>query len=164
VETNDKKTIVFVQNGSAFQPAEVMLGQESGDFVEVKEGLFDGDLIVTQRAPQLYAQSLIKSGKASALADPDEAPGGKPGNNKTKGLELPWWIILPMGGAIATGTFWAGMLWAKRGDRQREATSTEAASDFATSSSLPTHNGLTLPPSAAQRTEADVQIPPRSSS
>ncbi|MFB8787621.1 MAG: efflux RND transporter periplasmic adaptor subunit [Potamolinea sp.] len=57
VEANGKK-LVYVQNGNAFQPTEVILGQTSGDMVEVKSGLFDGDAIVTQRAPQLYAQSL----------------------------------------------------------------------------------------------------------
>jgi len=118
VETNDKKTIVFVQNGSAFQPSDVTLGRESGDFVEVKDGLFDGDRIVTQRAPQLYAQSLLNSGQAAALADPDDAPGSKPSGNKPeRELELPWWVMLPVGGAIAAGTFWAGTLWATRRSR-----------------------------------------------
>jgi cobalt-zinc-cadmium efflux system membrane fusion protein len=118
VETNDKKTIVFVQNGSAFQPSDVTLGRESGDFVEVKDGLFDGDRIVTQRAPQLYAQSLLKSGQAAALADPDDATGSKPSGNKPeRELELPWWVMLPVGGAIAAGTFWAGTLWATRRSR-----------------------------------------------
>ncbi len=119
VETNDKKTIVFVQNGRAFQPSDVTLGRESGDLVEVTDGLFDGDRVVTQRAPQLYAQSLLKSGQAAALADPDDAPGSKPGGNKPeRELELPWWIMLPVGGAIAAGTFWAGTLWAKRNHHQ----------------------------------------------
>ncbi len=119
VETNDKKTIVFVQNGSAFQPSEVTLGRESGEFVEVKDGLFDGDRIVTQRAPQLYAQSLLKSGQTAALADPDEASGGKSSSRKPQELELPWWVMIPVSGAIGAGTFWAGTLWAKR--RSREA-------------------------------------------
>ncbi len=57
VDANGKK-LVYVQNGDAFQPVEVTLGQTSGDMVEVKTGLFEGDLAVTQRAPQLYAQSL----------------------------------------------------------------------------------------------------------
>jgi len=57
VDANGKK-LVYVQNGDAFQPVEVTLGQTSGDMAEVKTGLFEGDLVVTQRAPQLYAQSL----------------------------------------------------------------------------------------------------------
>ncbi|NJR74447.1 MAG: efflux RND transporter periplasmic adaptor subunit [Scytonema sp. CRU_2_7] len=62
VEANGKKQ-VYVQNGNAYQPVELTLGQTSGDMVEVKSGLFEGDLIVTQRAPQLYAQSLRGGGK-----------------------------------------------------------------------------------------------------
>ena len=68
VDVNGKKT-VYVQNGNAFQPTEVTLGQTAGNMVEVKAGLFEGDMIVTQRAPQLYAQSL-RGGSA------------KPGENK----------------------------------------------------------------------------------
>jgi len=37
VTTNDK-TIVFVQNGNAFQPTEVTLGRDAGEFVEIKTG------------------------------------------------------------------------------------------------------------------------------
>ncbi|HEY9822945.1 MAG TPA: efflux RND transporter periplasmic adaptor subunit, partial [Candidatus Sericytochromatia bacterium] len=48
VDANGKK-LVYVQNGNAFQPVEVTLGQTSGDMVEVKTGLFEGDLVVTQR-------------------------------------------------------------------------------------------------------------------
>jgi membrane fusion protein, heavy metal efflux system len=57
VEANGKK-LVYIQNGNAYQSVEVTLGQTSGDMVEVKTGLFEGDLIVTQRAPQLFPQSL----------------------------------------------------------------------------------------------------------
>ena len=57
VEANGKK-LVYLQNGDALTPTEVELGKTYGDLVEVKTGLFAGDLIVTQRAPQLYAQSL----------------------------------------------------------------------------------------------------------
>lgn len=112
VETNDKKTIVFVQNGNAFQPTEVTLGQESGDFVEVKSGLFDGDRIVTQRAMQLYAQSL-RGGSTDSETSTTENP-----ELKTQNLPFPWWLVIPVGGAIAAGTFFAGMYWAKRSDRQ----------------------------------------------
>jgi cobalt-zinc-cadmium efflux system membrane fusion protein len=111
VKTNDKKTIVFVQNGTAFQPSEVSLGRESGEFIEVKNGLFDGDRIVTQRANQLYAQSLRGS---QSLDDHKEssAPASTPQP------AIPWWIVIPVGGAIAAGAFGAGMVWARRGDRK----------------------------------------------
>ncbi|GAB4339016.1 MAG: efflux RND transporter periplasmic adaptor subunit [Leptolyngbyaceae cyanobacterium] len=113
VETNDKHTIVFVQNGTAFQPAEVFLGRESGDWVEVKSGLFDGDLVVTQRATQLYAQSLRGGSTHSETSHPQHS------ELKTQNLPFPWWWVLPAGGTIAVGTFWAGMYWARRNDRRR---------------------------------------------
>lgn len=113
VETNDKKTLVFIQNGSAFQPVNVTLGQTAGDQVEVQRGLFAGDLVVTQRAPQLYAQSL-RSQPAEADHDHPEAPP------TTQSFSIPWWAGLGAGGAIAMGTFWAGTAWASR--RQRSAT------------------------------------------
>ena len=113
VETNDKRKVVFVQNGAAFQPAEVELGQESGDTVEVKSGLFEGDKIVTQRANQLYAQSL----RSTAPDDHDKPPVAAPAVANSQNAALAWWII-PAGGAIASGTFWAGMNWGRRRDRR----------------------------------------------
>ncbi len=107
VTTTGKKTIVFVQNGAAFQPTEVTLGQESGEFVEVKSGLFDGDRVVTQRANQLYAQSLRGSKSADAHEE-NAAPVSNPQP------AMPWWIVIPMGGAIAASMFWAGTFWANR--------------------------------------------------
>ncbi|MEX0269904.1 efflux RND transporter periplasmic adaptor subunit [Leptolyngbyaceae cyanobacterium UHCC 1019] len=113
VTTNDKKQVVFVQNGNAFQPTEVTLGRASGNFVEVKSGLFDGDMIVTQRANQLYAQSLRGDSKpADDHAETNSTAASKPQP------AIPWWAIIPAGGAIAAGTFAAGMLWANRGNRK----------------------------------------------
>jgi membrane fusion protein, heavy metal efflux system len=105
VETNDKKKIVFVQNGNAFQATDVSLGRESGEFVEVTNGLFDGDKVVTQRAPQLYAQSL--RGDTKADVEHHEA-------STAQGSMLPWWVMLPVGSAIVAGTFWAGSAWTAR--------------------------------------------------
>lgn len=113
VETNDKKQIVFVQNGNAFQPTEVTLGQTAGDLVEVKSGLFDGDKVVTQRATQLYAQSL----RGGSQAEPEEAETVTTTTNSPEG-QLPWWGVLPISGAIAIGTFWAGTYWANRRNRR----------------------------------------------
>lgn len=112
VTTNDKKTIVFVENGTAFQPTEVTLGRESGEFVEIKSGLFDGDRVVTQRANQLYAQSLRSSKPADDHGETSTAPASDPQP------AMPWWVVIPVGGAIMTGAFAAGMVWARRGDRK----------------------------------------------
>jgi cobalt-zinc-cadmium efflux system membrane fusion protein len=114
VETNDKKKIVFVQNGKAFQATDVTLGRESGDFVEVTNGLFDSDKVVTQRAPQLYAQSL--QGDTKTDAGHDETPATTAQGSNL--LALPWWVALPVGGVIVAGTFWAGTVWSARRNRR----------------------------------------------
>jgi membrane fusion protein, heavy metal efflux system len=104
VDTNDKHQVVFVQNGDAYQPVDVTLGKTFGSFVEVKGGLFDGDRIVTQRANQLYAQSLRGDTKAKdEHAEPAIAQSS-----------LPIWGIFLGGGAIAASTFVAGMAVAGR--------------------------------------------------
>ncbi|WP_223257509.1 efflux RND transporter periplasmic adaptor subunit [Phormidesmis priestleyi] len=113
VTTNDKKTIVFVQNGTAFQPTEVTLGRESGEFIEVKNGLFDGDRIVTQRANQLYAQSL--RGGSKPTVDHGETNSAPVANSQPA---IPWWVGIPVGGAIMAGAFGAGMVWANRRNRK----------------------------------------------
>jgi membrane fusion protein, heavy metal efflux system len=117
VETNDKKKVVFVQNGKSFQSTDVTLGRESGELIEVTNGLLDGDQVVTQRAPQLYAQSL-RGGGHSPAASPSSsaAPVAPTVVSKLQSL-------LPIGagliGAIGLvgGTFWAGSVWGRRRDR-----------------------------------------------
>ena len=113
ITTNDKRTIVFVQNGTAFQPTEVTLGQEAGELVEVKDGLFEGDRVVTQRANQLYAQSL-----RGGSAEPEEAEAAAVTEASVTGGTLPWWVLLLGGGVLAIGTFAAGALWSNRRSRR----------------------------------------------
>lgn len=112
ITTSDQRTIVFVQNGTAFQPTEVTLGRESGELVEVKDGLFDGDRIVTQRANQLYAQSLRGSQAADDHGETEPAPAANPQT------AIPWWAGIPVGGMIMAGAFAAGMMWANRPSRK----------------------------------------------
>lgn len=103
VEANGKQ-LVFVQNGNSYQPVDVTLGRTSGELVEVKSGLFDGDLVVTQRANQLYAQSL--RGDTKPKDDHSEAvkPEVSAPNN--------WWLMLLAGGVggggIVAAAFWLG--------------------------------------------------------
>lgn len=100
VDVNGKKT-VYVQNGNAFQATEVTLGQTSSDMVEIKSGLFDGDMIVTQRAPQLYAQSLrgggAKEGKTEEGASHTEAT-----DTKTNALPIPLLLMTTAAGSLVT--------------------------------------------------------------
>lgn len=118
VEANGKQT-VYVENGNAYQAVELTLGQTSGDMVEVKSGLFEGDLIVTQRAPQLYAQSL-RGGSNTQEAEEKKAPQPQTTETNNNSLPAPWWLIgAAGGGAIATAAFAAGAFWSGRHKTQR---------------------------------------------
>jgi membrane fusion protein, heavy metal efflux system len=108
VEANGKQQ-VYLQNGNAYQPVEVTLGQTSGDMVEVKTGLFEGDLIVAQRAPQLYAQSLRSNGETEKHESTETSD-----KEVTSNSSIPWWIGIG-GGVTLTGVaFMAGIFWANR--------------------------------------------------
>ncbi|MGC1395700.1 MAG: hypothetical protein WA828_15575, partial [Coleofasciculaceae cyanobacterium] len=64
---------------------------------------FEGDLIVTQRAPQLYAQSL--RGGSKPKEDHVVAP------SKVTDSGMPWWLVIPASGGVLaalTGAFWLG--------------------------------------------------------
>lgn len=114
VEANGKP-LVYAQNGQNFEPVEVTLGQTAGDTVEVKNGLFEGDRIVTQGAIQLYAQSLRggskKAGEPASKGAKEPVSKGAKENFSAftfNPSSLPWWWAIPAGGAIAAGAFWAG--------------------------------------------------------
>ncbi|WP_373524858.1 efflux RND transporter periplasmic adaptor subunit [Nostoc sp.] len=111
VDANSKK-LVYVQNGNAFQSVEVELGQISGDLIEIKSGLFEGDSVVTQRAPQLYAQSL--RGDTKKKADEDTQTPVQTTEVKTPSLPVPWWIGAGGGAAIAIVAFMGGSFWSGR--------------------------------------------------
>ncbi len=110
VDANGKK-VVYVQNGNAFQAAEVTLGRTSGDMVEVKKGLFAGDMVVTQRGTQLYTQSL-RGGGEKPDADGDKHETGEGDNHqeasaKSNTFVMPPWLLPVGGGAImAAGGVW----------------------------------------------------------
>ncbi len=110
VEANGKK-LVYLQNGNAFQSAEVTLGQTSGDLVEVNSGLFDGDLIVTQRATQLYAQSL-RGGSKSHSHNHEHGHNHSEEREATlqnkSGIQSTWLWIIPATGALAVASFMVG--------------------------------------------------------
>ncbi|GJD19962.1 hypothetical protein RIVM261_049180 [Rivularia sp. IAM M-261] len=103
VDVNGKK-LVYVQNGNAFEAVEVTLGQTSGDMVEIKTGLFEGDLVVTQRATQIHAQSLRGGSKKEEGDNHSEegqvqAEGAEVKANK---FPIPLWLIAAFGGSMAT--------------------------------------------------------------
>ncbi len=96
VEANQEK-LVYVKSGTGYQPITVTLGQTVGDLVEVKTGLFAGDAVVSQRAPQLYAQSL-KSKPANQHSDVQPAP--------SRPTPTYLWGIVPATGLLLSGAFW----------------------------------------------------------
>ncbi len=110
VDINGQKS-VYVQNGNAFQAVEVELGETSGDLVEVQGGLFEGDAVVIQRAPQLYAQSLRGGSKEEEHSHSHEMEG--------KGESFPWWFAVGGGGVIGVGGFVAGSFWSNRRQKRR---------------------------------------------
>ena len=125
VDVSGKKT-VYVQNGNAYQAVEIELGQTAGDLVEVKRGLFEGDLIVTQRAPQLYAQSLRGPSKPS---QDEEKKKATPKLTEVNFNNLPvslWWAGIGGGVAIASLTFAAGVWW---GNRREESSAANFVTD-----------------------------------
>lgn len=119
VDANNKK-LVYVQNGNAFQSVEVELGQTSGDLIEIKSGLFEGDSVVTQRAPQLYAQSLRGDKKPK---EDDQSQGDSHSEEteaKANSFPLPLWLLGAGGGVtLATLAFLAGSFWSSRRSRSR---------------------------------------------
>lgn len=99
----DGRTLVFVQNGDAFEPVDVTVGRQAGNRLEITHGLFEGDQVVVQGGLQLYAQSLRgASNTAEAL---EEEP-------ISRGRMLGWGVI-PLGGAIAIGAFILGRRWGR---------------------------------------------------
>ncbi len=108
IEASGKQQ-VYLQNGDTYQAAEVTLGQTSGDMVEVKTGLFEGDMIVTQRAPQLYAQSLRGDTKKKVAEQREILALGT--TEKKLNVSILLWI--GAGGTLLTTlAFMAGTIWA----------------------------------------------------
>ena len=120
VEVNNQ-SFVYVENGKGrFDPVEVELGETFGGLVEIKRGLFDGDRIVSQGAMMLYAQSLQGGSHASEADGHNHGPGedghdhGSETSDAPSGFpllspgQIPGWLMLPTGVAIATGAYFAG--------------------------------------------------------
>lgn len=109
VDANGKTLVFHQEENNVYEPVEVTLGRTAGDMVEIKKGVEAGDRIVTQGTTLLYAQSL-QGGKAKA--GEGDKQGAKGGGEKaaaaSPGGMLPWWLMLPVVGAIAAGTFWLG--------------------------------------------------------
>lgn len=116
VDANGKK-IIYVKNGNAFQSVEPEFGQTSGNLIEVKGGLFEGDAVVTQRATQLYAQSL--RGNGANEDDHSEEEDSLSEETNTSNFPLPLWLIATLGGTIVAGGAFAVGTWSGRRSQRR---------------------------------------------
>lgn len=56
---------VYVENGDYFKRTDVKLGRTFGDSIEIKEGVYEGDVVVTDAAQTLWLIELraVKGGK-----------------------------------------------------------------------------------------------------
>ena len=104
----DREKLVYVKSGDGYQPTTVTLGQTVGNLVEVKTGLFVGDLVVSQRAPQLYAQSLKKQPASEERATVATAAISQ---NRLPPYAI--WGLVPAAGILVGGAFLMG----KRSER-----------------------------------------------
>lgn len=127
VETNNNQQLVFVQNGSAYQPVEVTLGRSAAGLVEIKGNIFEGDRVVTEGATQLYAQLLRGGGETDSDHDDHDERNETTAN--PAGI-LPWWLILLAVGAIGAGLFGMGWWWLRRNQRRSEAREVEPVSSL----------------------------------
>lgn len=93
------RTLVFVQNGDAFEPVDVAVGRRAGDQVEIQSGLFEGDQVVVQGALQLYAQSLRGGGEDVTSEEPEVMASE---------LAVPGWAWGLGGGVLAATAFYLG--------------------------------------------------------
>jgi len=111
VDANGKK-IIYVKNGNAFQSVEPEFGQISGSLIEVTSGLFEGDAVVTQRATQLYAQSL--RGGSKKEDDHSEDEGSQLQKTNTNNFPLPLWLMATLGGTVVAGGAFVVGIWSGR--------------------------------------------------
>lgn len=116
VDANGKQ-IIYVKNGNAFQSVEAEFGQTSGNLIEVTSGLFEGDAVVTQRAPQLYAQSLRGGGTKEDNHSQEERSHSE--KNNTNNFPLPLWLIATLGGTVVAGGAFAAGIWSGRRSQSR---------------------------------------------
>jgi len=73
ISTFKEKPYVFIKHESHFEPKFVSVGNHSDDFVEVIDGLKDGDMVVTSGAAQLAAQALLKPDANKEHGDEENA-------------------------------------------------------------------------------------------
>jgi membrane fusion protein, heavy metal efflux system len=114
----DGKPVVYVQNGGAFEPTAITLGQSDGPWIEVKDGVFPGDKVVSERAFQLRAQALKGGISAEKTTEANQDLGKKTDEKAAQQplsvQALPVWVWGLGGILLLIGAFFAGMRVAKQ--------------------------------------------------
>jgi len=110
----DGKPVVYVQNGDAFEPTQVTLGQSDGPWIEVKDGVFPGDRVVSERAFQLRAQALKGGTSAEKATEAEQKTAPQPAQKNFAAQALPVWVWGMGGILLLLGAFFAGMRVAKQ--------------------------------------------------
>jgi membrane fusion protein, heavy metal efflux system len=114
----DGASVVYVQNGDAFEPTAVTLGQSDGAWIEVKDGVFPGDKVVSERAFQLRAQALKGGTPAEKTTEANQDLGKETDQKAAQQTfsvqALPVWVWGLGGVLLLLGAFFAGMRVAKQ--------------------------------------------------
>jgi Cu(I)/Ag(I) efflux system membrane fusion protein len=77
IRTGYRTAVVLALGDGRFQPVEVVPGEESGDWIEIQQGIKEGDLVVVS------GQFLIDS-EASVRASFSRMQSSKPAPGETK--------------------------------------------------------------------------------
>jgi cobalt-zinc-cadmium efflux system membrane fusion protein len=109
------RTLVYIKQGNAFIPTPVQVGAKTAEAVEILDGLYPGDQIVSIGATQIHAQALLSRNTASAkeASAPQDSP-------EKKEQPMAWTpiligILIGIGGALIS--FWLWALLQKRSRR-----------------------------------------------
>ncbi len=98
------RSFVYVKYGDEFQAVAVRLGAKVRDAVEILDGLYEGDQVVVNGAPQLRAQSMLASKELESTSKHEVVPKDEAPKNKTIDQ---WLILLVLAGGIAIGLIFA---------------------------------------------------------
>ncbi len=100
------RSFVYVKYGDDFQAVAVRRGAKVRDAVEILDGLYEGDQVVVNGAPQLRAQSMLaaKSVGAELTSKPEVVHNDETQKNKSMDQ---WLILLVLAGGIVIGLVFA---------------------------------------------------------
>ncbi|MCA1452544.1 efflux RND transporter periplasmic adaptor subunit [Bradyrhizobium sp. BRP22] len=85
LDTGNRQTVIIDRGGGRFEPREVKVGHRGGGYVEITDGIGEGEAVVTSANFLIDAESNLKAalkGFSAAGAAPDTSPttgmGGRP--------------------------------------------------------------------------------------